>query len=142
MRIHYLWGILIVFFLLSGCISQTPSFAKEDITSINIEGCGLDGFFDDSTAICKRKVEIDDKKDIEFYLAAIESATEYEGPLTAEGNNFVFTVVNKDDEAIEYLIWLNGENGSFEKPGEDGVRYLLKDGDAQKIYVVIESEIK
>lgn len=142
MRAHHFLWLLVSFFMLSGCTSQATSPSQEEINLINIEGCGLDSSFNEKFSTCERKLTLDTKKDIEVFLDAIETGTVIDGPVTTEGNNFEFTLVQKNGDTTQYKVWLKGDTGSFEKLQEEDVRYLFQEGKAQKVFDIIEKEMK
>ena len=138
---NFLW-LLVSFLILSGCSGQASSLTQKDVHLVNIEGCGLDQFFNEKTSTCERELAIDTKQDIEVFLDAIEKGTVIDGPLTTEGNNFEFTLVQENEETTQYKVWINGNTGSFEKSQDENVRYLFQEEDVQKIFNIIEREMK
>lgn len=142
MRRSHVFLLLVFFVILAACSNQTTSLALEDIRQLEIEGCGLDQFFNEKTSTCEKKLTLDTKQDIEIFSDAIEKGTVIDGPLTTEGNNYVFTFILESEEAVEYNVWIRDNWGSFEKTSEKNVRYQLQDEDRQKILDTLESEMR
>lgn len=140
MRVHT-FLLLFVFFIISGCSSQANSLTQEDVTSIQIEGCGLD-IFAERVSACEDKLTIEENQDIGVFLDAINKGTVLDGPLTAAGPTYVFTLVQGNEESVQYEIFVSGNTGSFEKAAQDDVRYLLPEGEIQKVIEVINKELK
>lgn len=139
----FLW-LLISLLLLSGCTSKASSPELKDANLVNIEGCGLDGFFKETrVSACDRKLTIDAKQDIEVLSDAIEAGTATDGPLTAAGHNYEFTFVLKNEEMVHYKVWLTPDFGSFEKSQDEGesVRYRFEGEDVEKVIDVMKREM-
>lgn len=142
MRASYFLWLLINFFILSGCTSQSISFTPENVSSVLVEGCGLDGFYNEKTSYCERELVIDEKQQIKVFVNAIEEATAYDGPLNAVGNNYEFTLVQENGDTTELKVFLGNDERSFQKSNGEDVRYFFTEGDDQKMFDIIESEIK
>lgn len=140
MKVHP-FLLLFVFFIVAGCSSQATSLAHEDVTSIHIEGCGLD-IFAGRVSACEEKLTIEEKQDIGVFLDAINTGTVIDGPLTAVGPTYVFTLAQENEESVQYEIFVSGNMGSFEKSTQDDVRYLFKEGEIQKVVEIINKELK
>lgn len=133
--------LLFIFFIIYGCSSQANSLTHEDVTSIQIEGCGLD-IFAERVSACEEKLTIEEKQDISIFLDAINNGTVLDGPLTAAGPTYVFTLIQENEESVQYEIFVSGNTGSFEKATQDDIRYLLPEGEIQKVVEVINKELK
>lgn len=142
MRKSHFFLLLVFFVMLAACSNQTTSLALEDIKQLKIEGCGLDQSYNEKTSTCERKLTLDTKQDIEIFSEAIEKGTVIDGPLTTEGDNFVYTFILESEEAVEYKVWIRDNWGSFEKTDEENVRYRFQDEDRQKISDLVEREMK
>ena len=133
--------LLFVFFIISGCSSQATSLTHKDVTSIQIEGCGLD-IFAERVSACEQKLTIEEKQDIDVFLHVINKGNVIDGPVTAVGPTYVFTLIQENEESVQYEIFVSGNSGSFEKAAQDDVRYLLPDGEIQKVVEAINKELK
>lgn len=142
MRISHVFLLSVFFVILAACSNQTTSLALEDIKQLKIEGCGLDQFFNEKKSTCERELILDTKQDIEVFSDALEKGTVIDGPLSTEGNNYVFTLIQESGEAVKYNVWLRDNWGSFEKTSEKNVRYRLQEEDRQKISDRLEREMK
>lgn len=133
--------LLVSLLSLFGCSSSASSFNKNEVSLIRVEGCGLDQSHNTKLSNCEKELSIKNNKEIEVFLRALENGHMTDEPLTSEGNNFDFTIVEKDDTETQYQIWIKENKGSFAESSEN-TRHIFQDEDVKKISNIIEEKLK
>jgi hypothetical protein len=116
---------------------------SKEVNSITVTGNGLAIYSDIEKRLIDRKIVLEQSKEIEVILKAIENSTLHSGPMSDEGENFNLNFTYKDGTSETIHLWLypDRNSGRIQKENYEGTIQLLSKEDVQNIAKLLAEKL-